>query len=134
MDSKLEYIKRLVETITAKCFLVIFEFKVSYDDKYTRMIDIIEGQPDGRIYIQVLYSTVCNKTNYLKEWKGRKFYLSDHMTDDEIIKTCYFAFKTAIEHEIMEGFTVEDKILFNPHTNYKSLLKVSNDEIRREPN
>jgi hypothetical protein len=53
------------------------------------------------------------------------------MTDDEIIKTSYGAFKAAVEHEVMEGFKVDGIILFNPHVNFEELLKISHKEIKR---
>lgn len=87
---------------------------------------------EGRIFIQASYTCKCIKTGEENEWKGAKFYLSDYMTDDEIIKTAFKAFKTAVEHEILEGFKVHNLPLFNPHTNYISLLSVSKKEIRRE--
>lgn len=65
------------------------------------------------------------------EWSGRKWYLSDYMTSDEIIKTCYVAFEAAVKHEIMEGFKVGGIVLFNPHTQYTELLKISHLEIQR---
>jgi hypothetical protein len=86
----------------------------------------------SRIYIQITYCATCIKTKEYKLWTGRKFYLSDHMTVDEIIKTCFVAFKTAVEHEVMESFKVEGKTLFNPHVNYKELLSISEKEVNRE--
>ena len=55
------------------------------------------------------------------------------MTDDEVVKTAYAAFKAAVEHEVMEGFKVDGQVLFNPHTPYEELLKVSNIEVKRKP-
>lgn len=86
----------------------------------------------GRIFLQVLYHSPCTKTGEKKVWKGRKWYLSQYMTDDEIVKTAYCAFKAAVEHEIMEGFKVDGKILFNPHINFEELLAISDLEVRRE--
>lgn len=88
---------------------------------------------NGRLFIQLMYSAPCTKTgdeNIL--WKGRKWYLSEHMTSDEIIKTCYAAFEGAVKHEIMEGFKVDGKILFNPHVNFEELLKITDKEISRD--
>lgn len=86
----------------------------------------------GRIFIQLVYDAFCSKTGVLKEWHGRKWYLSDHMTEDEIIKTAYAGFKAAVEHEIMEGFKVNGICLFNPHVDYKELLKISHLEVKRD--
>jgi hypothetical protein len=85
----------------------------------------------GRIYLQVAYISPCTHSGEEMEWKGRKWYLSEFMTDDEIIKTSYGAFKAAVEHEVMEGFKVDGIILFNPHVNFEELLKISHKEIKR---
>lgn len=87
---------------------------------------------NGRIYLQIVYNATCKDTGVYKEWHGRKFYLSDYMTDDEIVKTAYLAFKLAIEHEVMEAFKINNIVLFNPHVDYKVLLEISHKEIKRK--
>ncbi len=87
---------------------------------------------NGRIFLQITYKADCNKGGVLKDWHGRKWYLSTHMTEDEIIKTLFIAFKSVVEHEILEGFKVDEKILFNPHTSYLELLAISDREVSRE--
>ncbi len=54
------------------------------------------------------------------------------MTEDEIIKTAWVAYRSCIEHEVMETFRVDDLILFNPHTPYTELLKISEVEVKRD--
>lgn len=85
----------------------------------------------GRLFIQVVYDNACNKTGVEQEWHGRKYYLSDYMTQDEVVKTCFVAFQACINHEVMEGFTVDNIVLFNPHVNFEELLKISNKEVKR---
>lgn len=53
------------------------------------------------------------------------------MTKDEIIKTGFAAFKAAVEHEVLEGFKIGERALFNPHIDYKELLKISHKEVKR---
>lgn len=84
-----------------------------------------------RFYIQITYRAKCSKTGKEESWKGRKWYLTQYMTDDEIVKTAWCAFRAAIEHEMMEGFLVDGKPLFNPHTHFEALLSVSDKEVRR---
>lgn len=121
-------IKELISIINANCLGTDFGFIVAYDMKYS----IVTPQgTTGRIFIQAKYKCNCTKTGEEQEWKGAKHYLSDYMTHDEIIKAAFKAFKTAVEHEILEGFKVHNTILFNPHCNYMSLLEVSNKEVRR---
>lgn len=100
-----------------------FKLRIERDNK---------NPDDGRIFMQVVYTAPCVKSGELKEWHGRKFYLSDHMTQDEIVKTAYLAFKLAVEHEIMEGFSMAGRILFNPHVDYIELLYISPREVARE--
>lgn len=114
-------IKQLLSRVTMSCFGADFKIRVEHDNEYE----------NGRIFIQVTYDAPCTKTGEIKEWHGRKWYLSKHMTDDEVIKTTYCAFKAAVEHEIMEGFKLDNIILFNPHVNFEELLKVSNLEVKR---
>jgi len=78
----------------------------------------------GRVYLQVSYLDRCRVSGKIEEWKGRKWYLSSHMTDDEIVKTAFVACKSVVEHEVMEGFTVDGKVLFNPHVSFEALLSI----------
>lgn len=91
---------------------------------------------NGRIYIQCSYQApnTCKRNEPIESFKGRKWYLSDHMTDDEVIKTCYMAFKAAVEHEIMEGFRFMDQRVFNPHTPFTVLMEASTKQQFREQN
>lgn len=54
------------------------------------------------------------------------------MTEDEIVKQAWVAFQAAVNHEMLEGFKFDDVIVFNPHTSFRELLKVSPKEVIRE--
>lgn len=114
-------VQELLDRISFTLFSTKFEIKCFEDKKY-----------GGRIYLQVIYVAKDKNTGHYEEWKGRKWYLSEHMLDDEIVKTAYAACKAAVEHEVMESFRVDDKILFNPHTPFNVLLGVSDIETKRE--
>lgn len=88
---------------------------------------------DGRIFIQCCYEAACSVTGDIKEWHGRKWYLSDHMTDDEVVKTAYAAIKATVEHEVMENFTLGGVKVFNPHTDHRALMEISAIETFRAP-
>lgn len=122
-NEQLLRVRQLTNRISLTCLGKNFEIIVSPDLKY--------GE---RIFIQLSYSAVCVKSGVEDTWKGRKWYLSEHMADDEIIKTCFAAFEACIKHEILEGFKVDDKILFNPHVHFESLLAISHKEVMRTPN
>lgn len=87
---------------------------------------------NGRFYLQVAYNAPCTKTDMMQTWKGRKWYLSEFMTRDEVVKTAYAAFKAAVEHEVMEGFTIDGKVLFNPHVSFEALLSITDQEVQRK--
>ena len=116
----LNFVETIIERISMNLFGQTFNVRAEKDNK-----------GGDRIFVQITYESPCNKTGEVKEWHGRKWYLSEHMTEDEIIKTCFAAFKATVEHETMEAFKVDDIILFNPHINYEELLKISNKEIKR---
>lgn len=86
----------------------------------------------GAIYMQCTYYDHCRESGKLMPWKGRKWYLSPYMTDDEIVKTAFAAFKATVEHEIMEGFTYKEVVVFNPHVSYRALMSVSDQQVRRD--
>jgi hypothetical protein len=120
---------RLIRRISFNLFgqSKIFHIALRFDQVYKH------PKKGGRMYLQVEYFAPCTKTGKSQWWRGRKWYLSEFMTRDEVVKTAYAAFKAVIEHEIMESFKVDDKIVFNPHTPYTELMKVSQKEVKRKP-
>lgn len=107
------------------------KFTAHYDKLFQDILRLNGEEP--RIYIQITYSAPDTKDpNNTEMYKGAKWYLSPHMTDDEIVKKCYLAFRTCVEHEVLEGFKVDDIILFNPHVDFEELLKVSHKEVTRK--
>jgi hypothetical protein len=120
---------RLVRRISFNFFgNKTFRFRLAFDQVYK------DPKKGGRMYLQVEYFNYCTKTGNGEWWKGRKWYLSEFMTRDEVVKTAYVAIKAVIEHEIMESFKVDDKIVFNPHTPYTELMKVSQKQVKRNDN
>lgn len=123
-DHRLIYIKSLLSEITCEVFDTSMEFICKRDVK----------QPvAGRIFIQIGYKCkdVKDSSSRAKMYKSRKWYLSDHMPEDEIIKTAYLAYEICVKHEILHGFKVGGITLFNPHIDYKELLKISHKEVKR---
>lgn len=115
-------VRQLIQHITCSVFGTMFTLKASYDDLHD----------NGRVYLQIAYDAPCTKTGKIEPWKGRKWTLSEFMTDDEIVKTAYAAFEAAVIHEVMEGFKFDDIIVFNPHVDFRALLDISHKEIKRE--
>lgn len=70
----------------------------------------------GYWYFQVEDTkAICNVTGETYPWKGRKWLISEHMTDGEIVQTMFKATMTAIEHEVREQFLYKDVAVFDPH-------------------
>jgi hypothetical protein len=120
----IERVKKITQRISMSCLGVSVKIAVKMDKIYT-------VSNNGRIYLQAHYEAPDTHTGVLQEWSGRKWYLSEFMTDDEIVKTAYVAFESCVKHEIMEGFKVDGVILFNPHVAYDALLEVSHKEVKR---
>jgi hypothetical protein len=120
--SKKREIEKLISRVKATLLGYEFQIMVCQDQVYS----------NGRFYLQCRYFAPCTKTGGEELWKGRKWYLSEFMTDDEIIKTAYCAFESAVRHEVMEGFKVDGKILFNPHVSFEALIMISDQEVKRK--
>lgn len=85
-----------------------------------------------RPFVQIVADDgVCNKTGAPMKWYGRKWALSEHMTDGEIVQTCFLAVKTAIMHEAMEGFTYKGAMIFNPHYDIDKLVEFASGDVEK---
>lgn len=124
-------VKQLLSRVSCTCLGKSFSFIISYDKRSDEFESKLYLDREPRVFIQLEYSSECTKGGEKDTWKGRKWYLSEYMTDDEIIKTAYSAFEFCIKHEIMEGFKVDNITLFNPHVNFEELLLISNKEVTR---
>lgn len=121
-DTQLETVRELLKPVSFEIFGTVMHFRVERD---------VVNPMDGRIFIQVFYSAPCTKTGAVEQWFGGKHYLSEHMTEDEIVKRAWVACEAAVKHECMEGFKYQNIILFNPHVHFRDLLAVSHKEIKR---
>lgn len=63
---------------------------------------------------------VCDATG--DNWKGRKWYLSPHMIDAEVVMTAFKAVLTAEEHETREQFLYDGAAIFGPHLSLEALV------------
>lgn len=80
-------------------------------------------------YLQVSCSEgTCNVTGKPMFWRGRKWRLSYHMTDGEIVQTAFMAVMAANEHETREKFTYRGVTVFDPHYDIEKLV-----ELRKRP-
>lgn len=57
-----------------------------------------------------------------EEQRGRKWRLSRHMTDGELVQTAFKAVMTAEEHEVRERFRFNGVAIFGPHISLAALV------------
>lgn len=96
---------------------------VAYNDWHVGV-----GVDDTRLYLQVRFIAPDEDTGEAREWNGRKWLLSPHMTDSELVFTAWLAIKTAVEHEARETFMYKGRKIFGPHISVEALHRVA-DQI-----
>jgi len=65
-------------------------------------------------------------------WSTRKYQLSVHMTESELVQTAFMAALQGEEHEAREAFRYQNKAPFNPHISVAALLAVC-DQLEVRP-
>lgn len=68
------------------------------------------------------YGGTDNVTGKPTSWRGRKWLLSEHMTDGEVVQTIFLATRVAIEHEMREQFLFMGQAIFDPHYDINKLV------------
>lgn len=79
------------------------------------------------VYVQHIALLPDAHTGVVMPVKGRKWHISDHATESEIVLTCLKAAITAAEHEIREGFSYRGRRLFHPHPDINALLSIADE-------
>lgn len=69
----------------------------------------------------------------LRLQSGRKWYVSPHATQSELVQTMLKAVLTATEHEVREKFLYRGKPIFGPHFDVNCLAAMLPIEKIREP-
>ena len=80
------------------------------------------GFGGDRFVLQVHFDAPCVNTGEVERQSGRKWLLSPHMTECEVLFTALKAILTAVEHEAREGFTLDGVRIFGPHLSLDALL------------
>lgn len=73
-------------------------------------------------FIRIEGTGPCAVTGKELEWTGRKWQLSYHMTDTEIVCTAYKAWEAALQHELREFFKYKNVQVFDPHRSIEALV------------
>lgn len=93
-----------------------FAFELMWE--HPRLIEGFRG--DFRLRVTCKDST-CNVTGKPLSWNGRWWRLSEHMTDSEIVWTCWAAVQMAILHEAREKFTFKGVPIADSHVDVHKL-------------
>lgn len=79
-----------------------------------------------RPYLQVQFMAPCNMGHREPyEQRCRKWFLSLHMTDSEVINTAFLAIERAVLHETKEQFKFDGQPIFRPHYSVYELHSLS---------
>lgn len=100
-----------------------WELKLLEDHIFYIMQD---GVQVGRLYLQIQFDDIDNVTgqnNYRAHC--RKWYLSEHMTKQEVVRTAWKAFEAAILHEAQEKFLYRGRMIYGPHMDVDILWEVA---------
>jgi hypothetical protein len=60
-------------------------------------------------------------------WNGRKWLLSPHMTETEIVLTAFKAVLTAYEHEAREQFKVDGFAVLDSHYSINDMVRFARE-------
>lgn len=93
---------------------------ITFND-WTYLVKLDTNRP----YLQIKFNAPCNMTGEPQQQSARKWILSYHMTDDEIVGTALKATLTAVEHEAREQFKWKNQPIFRPHYDIYELHKLS---------
>lgn len=86
----------------------------------------------GRLYLQVECVRPDTYTKKMGMGRGGKFYLSEYMTESELVQKAFNAYDAYNHHETREAFEYKGKRVFGPHIDINALLEVADRIVGRE--
>ena len=88
------------------------------------------GEKGGVHFLQLHWTALCMVGGVPVCQHSRKWMLSEHMTDSEIVQTALLAVLTAEEHEAREQFLFDGAAVFGPHFSVRALAEVQERDVR----
>lgn len=83
---------------------------------------------DLRPYVQIQFKDKDNFGTEEEMQYGRKWMLSYHMCDTEVVRTVKKAIDAAMQHEVDESFKYKGRTIFNPHRSVEALWQAAGAE------
>lgn len=99
---------------------------------YKRGWKIAFHTSEAKPFIQVEFMGEDESTGMLDLQKGRKWYLSLHMTTTEIVYTALKAIQAAEDHETREFFKYKNVRIANPHFSVEDIVQMVNEKKLNE--
>jgi hypothetical protein len=97
---------------------------LSYVDRAGVQWTLPTYEDEEGIYLQVRFADTRNVG--AEYWQtGRKWRLSKHMTDSEVVWTCFAAISMAEEHEMRENFRYRGACIAGPNLDVEVLAEVA---------
>jgi hypothetical protein len=119
-DVSVEFGNRVLDLVT----------DITYKDGYFITVRL---SPEGRLYMQVICQRKDAVTGEMGVGKGGKCYLSQFMTDQEIVQNAFGLFKAYEEHECREFFKFRGRRIYGPHISLEALIEVADRTTYRVP-
>ena len=98
---------------------------ITYKQGYRLLCERDKKDPEGRIYLQVECDRPDVFTGVPGVGRGGKAYLSEHMTEGEIVRRAFSLFMAYEEHECREFFQWKGRALFGPHIDPQALWEAA---------
>lgn len=95
--------------------------------KFILKADGFDSNGSERWTLQILGKGPCSITGEIENWSSRKFFITQFMCHNEIIRTAKMAFERAVEHERDECFTYDGVVVETPHVNYDLVVKMAKE-------
>lgn len=95
---------------------------VSFNDWTFRVGTNTDDSP----YLQVLFIDKDRITGAEEIQRCRKWQLSYHMVNSEVVRTAFKAVEAAMLHEVQEAFKYKGARVYNPHVDLDSLADALN--------
>ena len=95
--------------------------------KFALKDDGADKSGNARWTLQILGRGPCSVTGEMEDWSSRKFFVTQFMCHNEIIRTAKMAFDRAVEHERDECFKFDDVVIYTPHINYELVVRMAKE-------
>lgn len=106
----------------------LIAMQLMHTRKYNAILDCIKYKP-GWLFLVIGSDLQVEFRADSGIWRGRKWRLSEHMTDSEIVQTAFAAVLAAEEHEARELFLLHGQAVLGPHLDLFNQARLLNEGV-----